>query len=373
MREVPYIAGILSIYGSLFGEGSTPVFNQGEKIPTNLYPPAYSAPANISLASPAVGLFVDASFLYYYIVEEGFDIAASATMAQQPNFSYSQVIDSYGTILFQPAKFHPAFQVGIGYHHDDWEIRAEYTRITAHSSLHSTPPPATFGIPVWSMQNWFQSLSSSGIALAASEVTSKLKLSLNMGDITLSRPLYESPCIILNPFGGVRTLFITQSLNISIVENEFTVGALPPQPIQSHNSSHSWGLGPIFGITGSWFLPKHFRLEGMISESLLFTRVTSVKHEENAGSADQTPPVIHSFIRNADASRPILEMSVGFGWGSYLNSKKNYLDFVASYDFLLFNGTNVMRKMMDGFLDQATTSSSDLHMSGLSIKARFDF
>ena len=223
------------------------------------------------------------------------------------------------------------------------------------------------------MQNWFQSLSSSGLPLAASEVSSTFKLSLNIGDITLSRPFYESPSIILTPFGGIRTLFISQSMQISIIENEFTVGDLPAQPIHSHNYSHSWGLGPRFGASGAWLLPMDFRLEGMLAGSLPFTRVTTVKHEENAGSSTQTPSVIHSFVNNIDALRPILEMSVGFGWGSYINCKRNYIDFSASYDFLWFSGVNIIRRMIDGFLIQATTHASDLHMSGLCVKARFDF
>ncbi len=317
--------------------------------------------------------FAKAVCIYYNVWEEGLDLGSKASMVKLPNFQYAQVIDVDGKILFQSAKYSPGFKVGLGCKCNEWLIFTEYMRLTTHTNINSTPSGQSFGEPVWTSQNWFQSLSATGASIAASHITSDWRLQLNILDIGIGDRIYKSKRIVATPFGGIRSMYITQKLDISFTENSHTVTTLPSQPIFSNNSSKAWGVGPLFGIEGSVPLSQGFRLQGDMIASLLFTQFTSIKHKENAASAIQVPAIINSSIKNFNCLRSILEMGLGLGWNKYFYEQAYCIDFVLKYDFIQLQQQNMMRKLTDGFINQVTSTASDLCIHGVSFNCKLNF
>ena len=83
-------------------------------------------------------------------------------------------------------------------------------------------------------------------------------------------------------------------------------------------------------------------MEGDVSGSLLYTRYTKVSHSENTAAMAQCWK--RSLFDEYNTVRPMADMSVGFGWGSYFDRQNYHFDLLATYDFNVLWGQNMMRQ-----------------------------
>ncbi len=349
-------------------------FNQGESLKKDQYPAAYNAPAGIALNnSSGTSYYFDASFLYWYAIEQGLDIATSATFVMTSNLTMQSSPTDNGQVLSLDYAYRPGFKVGFGINSNEWMLSTEYTWIRQHAAVSKNAPNTDVGIPIWVCSNWFQSLTNNNQVLAASHISSKWNLGMDLLDLSLGRPFYEGRSLTVAPFGGLRAAWIRQKLLVSLTEEPGSVNNFPPQPIKSHNASYSWALGPRMGFNANCTLPQGFRVEGNFAASLLFTRYTSVTHKENAADALSLPHTLKSSIKNYNCLRPILESGLGIGWGSYLSNQRYHIDFSADYDFSFFFTQNAMVSLMDQFSDGVSGAHGNLMLHGLTLTGRFDF
>ena len=334
---------------------------------------AYSLPANIQLSNGwgENNLFATASYTYWYASEEGLDIARSGDflVADDPLFNPSN------SLLTQPFRYHSGFQVGIGWRHNDWVLSGEYTWVRNSTSKHSQAPAINpdLGTGVWVVAPWFLQLAQDGGSLFGSAVASKWNLHMDIADLMLSRPYYVSRHLTITPFGGLRAAWIRQKLKVALTElTDIVIPLTTPEPIHSINRSHSWAIGPRFGMEANVLLGEGFRIEGDLALSLLFTEYTKIFHREEAAGTALLPEITTASQHNKVALRPVLETGLGFGWSRYLFSKRYHIDFSADYDFMLWWNQNMLRKMMNSFWNR-TSTTGDLFLHGLTLTGTFSF
>jgi hypothetical protein len=215
-------------------------------------------------------------------------------------------------------------------------------------------------------------------ALYATSLSSSWQLRIDLIDLSLSRPLYEGPRVILSPFFGLRAARIRQGLLLNaqtfMPNNPFQT---LPSPALSHNNTHSWGIGPRTGFGASYLLGYGFRLEGDTATSVLFTQYRKITHREDALLALINPSPIWVApqwqVTKVNVLRPVLELSLGLGWGSYFASQDYRIDLLASYDFTIFWNQNTMRQFIDQLTRSIGPSPGDLYLHGFKGNLRFDF
>ena len=354
--------------------------------------PAFNAPAVIDVRSKSyfpenLTAFIDGAFTYWYAGEEGLKVASTGVLSS--GTSYFPIHD---TSLYQSFDYKPGFKVEagiVGSH--SWTIYAQYSwfrgkNVTSGGVLSSTvdtagvsTTTAASGTEVWLVDDWFLQGTSYGQALAGSNVASAWRLSLDILDALIGRPFYQGTHLVVSPFAGLRAAWIRQSMTVELTEasglfgTTFTSGTEPHQPIGSRNHSNSWAIGPKFGMGASALLPAGFRFEGDAAASLLYTQYTSVTHSEDIASTSfNTGPYTASF-KNYGVLRPMAELGLGVGWGSYLRAYDFHIDVSADYDFMIFWSQNMIRKLLDDTLTGTSPSSADLYVHGLTVTGRFDF
>lgn len=194
-----------------------------------------------------------------------------------------------------------------------------------------------------------------------------------MADLLLSRPLSKNRGFAIAPFGGLRTVWIRQEMNLELTVAAASFGGssfLGPQPVSSQTQSHAWGLSPCLGVDGRYNLPLGLSLDGHIGAALFFTRFTNVNHTEQAAAAFYaTPTPLHM---SYDCVRPELDLKLGFGWERKIRDKQ-YLSLMASYDFAYFWGQNIMRSLLDEYVVGVSSGGLDLYFMGLTLKAGYHF
>lgn len=354
-----------------FSGNSSPENMRGEPLLKDTYTEGCAMPAAIFVDNP-VHMHLSASFLYYDVQQSGMEIASGATNVQLPSFSYATAVSDNQKIFTQKSEYSPGFKVGIGGVVGNWDLLAEYSWIHTNTTSNFTPPNTSFGAPVLVSHNWFQSLSLNNTPLSATNIQSNWKVQLNILDLLIARPMYVSPHFIFTLVGGLRSMLIYQHLNIDFTEAPNTVASMPEQPIHSLNKSTLWGVGPKFGAMSYLLLPNNFRLQGNIAFSLLFSH-NEVHHTEDASSTNQIPQTIDFSVNAKGYIKDIIEMGLGFGWGTYVAQNRYHIDFSASYDFAIFADQNIMKRTLDGFLTQSIGTPLNLYIQGLNITFSLDF
>lgn len=316
----------------------------------------------------------DASFTYWQAKEDGLTVAAGSILKPTGEAVYPPDI----SVFKQSFDFKPGFKVGLGVaYNNEWDLQAEYTYFRGTTTTSKDAPSNTSSIAgtgTWYVEDWFlQSLPLFGQSLSGTHISSSWKLAMDLGDLTFSRAYGNDKGFGFSPFGGIRTFWIRQNMDISLTQAAGAIGAsnlLPPQPLQSLNSSHVWAIGPRIGTEAKYGLPMGFRLETLFAASLLYTQFTSVKHSEGKAATFVSFPLESNMDYNC--VRPVVDLNLGFGWGMKLY-QKYLIDFAASYDFSYFWGQNMMRTLLDQLWDGSGSGDNDLYFQGLTITASFSF
>ncbi len=342
-----------------------PAFEQGMGLPANKYPAAYNAPAAICLKN-AWDFNLFGSFIYWHASQDAMDIAYVP-----PNVTASTTTAYGGSVAFQRVNYEPGFKVGFGFNtnHDGWVFRGEYTWLHQNISTSAITAPLlpSGAAGSWTAGDWFTYNPSFGTVNSGAAVSSSWKMNLDMVDAVFERPFYEGAMLTVTPFGGVRGLWLRQGLNIDLLN---TAGVTTSS---SNNSSSSWAVGPATGVGGHWLLGMGFRFEGNATASLLYTRYTTISHSEQDSNALLTGAVgVSSSIKNESAIRPIGQLNLGLGWGTYCCDDEFYFDIALDYEFINFWEQNVMRELV-GQLQGRANAIGDLQMHGLTATFRFDF
>lgn len=327
------------------------------------FPAAYNAPANISLKN-CWDVSVFASFLYWHVSQEGM-----YTAVQLPVLNGGFLQSSAGTLTSPDFEYKPGFKVGIGFNtgYDDWTGWVEYTWMhqkTTHTS--TAPTTAPLRTRMWAIDDHAHNLVSANFDNALS-VSSKWKMHLDMLDAAFSRPFYQSKRITISPFAGMRALWIRQNFDIN-----FDQVSLGSTALHTDMKSHSWAVGPMLGTIGHWMLGTSFRFEGKAEGALLYTRYKKIGQNETIPRTSTTTMSMNSSERDLNVLRPMVDLGVGLGWGSYFSCQDYYVDFSARYDFSLLWDQNVMVQFVNAMNDRPGTTGN-LYMHGLTLSGRFDF
>jgi len=370
MKKTFFSLSILSACTGLYAVSPGEPLNSSDAIPAG-----YNLSAGIALAGN-FDIFFDASFTYWDVTEDGLDLGNSALFVSNgPGTGYLASATSNSVVLPQNGGYTPGFKVGLGISFSEWSVAAEYTwvRQNTNTQQQAPTPSPNLGVPIWALNNWFQQLTSLGQTIVATDVSSNWKLGIDFGDLVASRPYYQGTTLTISSFFGLKSAWIRQKLNIDI---DIPSGALPAGSLStasSYNSSHSWALGPKAGLAADWLLPLGFKVEGAIAANLLFTQYTKVVHSEEVAYSQANPSMLQTTLTDWNCVRPIVEMGLGLGWGTYFADQKYHVDFLASYDFFYLWDQNVMRKLVDQTVSGISSGGNAISMQGLTLTARFDF
>lgn len=333
-------------------------------------PAGYNAPAGKALTS-GWDLFTTASFLYWYVSQDYMDVGRSAAYHAAGSVPAPDAKTEYPDFGYQPG-----FKVGVGLNssYDGWYAFAEYIWLHQETdrSSNSLPTSMQGGDRVWIPNDWFNTLSSSSQAQAASLHTF-WKMHLDMADLGLCRPFYEGRWFTVSPKAGLRGLWIRQEYKI----DAYNALNLSAAPAYSLNRSACWSIGPNIGAESYWLLGKGFNFQGSLSFSLLYTQYTTLSHKEYDSSFSGAALFpINGTFEEQGCLRSISQLGIGAGWGTYLKNHRYHVSLSAQYDFALFWAQNMMRETVSslqsnlfGYPDPA----GDLSLHGLTIDGRFDF
>jgi hypothetical protein len=345
-------------------------------------PSAYNEAAAIDLLC-GWDTFITANFIYWETMQGGMELAIPGQGTIAGGVLTLPAESAVGKkLLVQDFEYKPGFQVGLGWSggKDHWTLYAEYTWLhgTTHTSANAPAPGVESVNGVALPQNgiWFPTswLGNYFINENATSISSSWKYKIDLIDAQISRPYYSGTRFLVEPFFGLRGALIRQHLDLTANTLATTDVATPSATREVDYQSRAAGIGPRVGVNGNWHLGYGIRFIGNAAASVLFT---GYDVKQNIASPDATGTFRFpqsTKIDDYNALRPSVDLSLGLGWGSYLNCRRFHMDLAATYDFSVFFEQNMMRYLAD-ITSYASSGAAcgNLYLQGLTVETRFDF
>lgn len=306
------LLAVLLLVVSLEANGSCPPKNCG-----------YNAPYRVQTC---YDLFFEVDFLYWQGLEEGLSIGASQTEIIDPCFS-----------------FDPGVRVlaGTFFSWDNWCFQGEFTRFYQDSKTTKSDPII---FPYWvSTTETF------------TDTIAKWKLKFDEASIALGRECYLGRCITGKIHIGLEGLWIRQDFIAKYMNSSTNV--------KSDNNLSMWGLGPRMGWDTKWLFLKNFQIFTEIRGSIVYADFYENDHEVFTNGA-----LTERITSDNDwYLTPILDMSMGFGWGCYY--KRCYINLKAGYSArILWNQSRFFKNVQTMY-----SSNGNLYLQGLTLYFTFYF
>jgi len=335
----------------------------------------YNAPALITSNCNA-NLYATASFIYWRASADYLTYGyINNSFSADPNSPKNFIL--HGKALEPDFKYRPGYKVGLGYklHRDRWDLCAEYTRF--HQRTHTFKRVAPGGqnmIPVWLtfveaalIGEEFQSCSSNWIT------------NFDIGDLELGRSFFCGRHFTLRPSLGLRALWLHQEYNLTYVT------LLMENIAKSNSQSISFGLGPRLALNNNSNFYDGLKIVGDVGVSLLnvWDRASSHHHVPFFESFGLATDETYANKKNLSTLRPILDLSLGIGWGRPFNHDKCAFDLQLTYDYSFFwvQGSVqighpplvVPGAPFQVVVGDPSSGIGNLSLQGLTATVRFDF
>jgi hypothetical protein len=323
-----------------------------EEMPKIQLPCAYNAPARIEVKCPW-DLFVSASFTYWQPIQSNMEIGVVGSRGA--GITLDSRVENFS------ASFEPGFKVALGmnFDHDSWDSQLAYTWFRGNNYESLTANSEEVILPLWTLP-----LNGAEFG-SASE---RWKLHMDLLDWELGRSYYVGRQLTFRPSIALRGAWIRQNVHVAYTDPvENSAGA-----IDLSGKSHSWAVGPRFGLNTNWIFCDDFRIFGNGAADILYTRYTSLKTSETLASVSPQTFVVRQ--TGYGTIRTHMELELGLGWGMYIDCYNWYLDFSAGYGFQVFFDQNMFRNFNDdALLSSSTLPNGNLYVQGLTLTARLDF
>ena len=339
-------------------QGQQPGYTSGDMVKAGQLPGAYNQSASF-MCDDGWDVFVTGDYIWWDWAE---DVGTHLGLESKGD----DTITALTNLNLSPAKIAPGyasgFQVGIGFNMkgmDDWNFYSEYTwyKNSGSGSL-----------------DWEANIASPDIDIDI-DFSKSISIKYNNVDFLLQRPFYFGKKLTSNFYTGLKALWISKKLEAEASGTSSALGLISSD-LTGFNADikiSSWALGPKFGMDSNWLLGYGFRMLSNVSISALYTRYTKSADIERSGSATLFPDTIFSQVIPLTADidltessygtlRPVLETSLGLGWGSYFCDESFRINLSIGYDFNIYWNYISVGVINGG-----------LYLHGLNVQARFDF
>lgn len=275
--------------------------------------------------------------------------------------------------LFPKTPYRPGFRVSVGMDLGSVILDVTYLRYHPHTTTHfsakNNQPLAfvvfspTYAAPLLGQPRaFFQSAKAS------------FNLSLDLGIISLQRPVYMGKKIIMNLNYGILGLWSGEKWHV-------TATALnPPPPPQFGLTSNgvqkvnhkSWAVGPNLGFTATALFPWNFQVFGGIDLSAQYA--VAYKTDNRASYPNYPFPLGNSILRQRHDAAHVQawhQGELGIGWGDYLFCDRYHLNLSISYNWMYQHIYAYSPAFSPFGTDFLSLTSFSIH--GLAVGGRLDF
>lgn len=370
------------IFSSAFANENENKSNCCDFCQSTLCPPkecAYNAPVLLTPSS-CWNAYITGSFIYWKAAADYLDYAyLDNTSSSDPN-SYLNII-FLGKDIEPDFEYKPGFKVGLGYkiNRDNWDVFGQYTRFHQKTDSSVSSGNNQHIHAIW--LNFVNFLVLGEDLGAFRKADSSWKTNFDIIDAEIGRSFFCGKYLTLRPSLGLRNLWLHQSFNLIYTSLNNSV------IVTSFNKANSWGIGPRFALKNDWNIGCNFKIIGDFALAILHVndRILISQHNPMFPIAEPHSPTdtIFSNENKLSCVKPIMDLSLGLGWGKAFFCNKSFLDLRLSYDYSVYFTQDTIKigstqivpvgSGQEAIVGQGNGNQGNLTIEGFTFTARWDF
>lgn len=357
LKKILPIASILSA-----GLIATPVFSDDTSDETQTTTPStqITPPAGFA-AAQGIGFSVFADFIYWEARTNNLSFAQTNVASYNPN----AVITSKGQTYYPSFSYMPGFKVGLAVDlgHDNWDLTADYTWLNGDGGKNSVemsyedstiletrrifPDPATFPNA--------RIIGADG----------NFGYHYNLINLDLGRNYYISQYLTLRPYFGLSGAWDKTSSYVHYnIQDEDSDGIYVFQNYQQN----FWGIGFNTGLDTAWCFDENWSIFADFSLMNLWSRFKAQAKQTNfdidTGVTSTTGDVTYNTEGTQYGLQNVIDIQMGLRWNMRFDDDTMGFGLQLGWDQQIW---------INHVLEPVSTTSSNLSIQGIDLRARFDF
>ncbi|MBM3194428.1 MAG: hypothetical protein FJZ60_01550 [Chlamydiae bacterium] len=385
LKKIPLLLASLGIFAGIHAQNRV-----DDKVPADC--------SNLCLASPAFDCAKDFDFLaaaiYEQIRVQGGEIGFLTYSRDQALYP----VNGYG--VYQPEFFSWGFKVGAGYSgwSEGWRTAIKYSYFSAISDL---PFQTAYGSAIVpsTYSNNFVSDYSQQYFTSFGNLQAGNKTTINDIKFTIGRPTRVTDLVSIDAYYCVEaTLIMRRQVQVFTNDVAFGPNSVPvwtngsptaPQQrfasasggyYQNYQKYSWWGVGPLVGLKGNYFIGRGVGVYGDVSGRLLYgnsgvrasTAAAPKTRLNNPGNNAilETPGLEAITVNSLYQFCPAIETELGISWSYTFDEEQIRASFQIGYENLFY--FMVMRTVVNE-IPTRSESGAGIGTQGLVLQGSIEF
>lgn len=301
--------------------------------------------------------FITADFIWWKAEQEGMDYAYTGAAASTTSVSRGKVHHPH-------FRYEPGFKVGFGlkFRHDGWDLYANYTWL--RSNHHHGNSVSAHGSSALMSNYFIEGPSATATQVSAAHASSKWKMHFNVVDLELGRNFWISQWLTLRPHFGLKGSWIHQKYNVDYdgaTSSAFTTAT----DVDLKFKQHDWAIGIRTGLDAAWYMWKKWSIFGEFAISGMYNHFND-KTKTVVTNATLLGVTTLDTKRHTRPVTEVLELALGLRFETTFHNDDYLFMVQAGWEEQIWFNQNQ-------FFSPLTSSSQNLSLEGLTVKAGFDF
>jgi len=252
---------------------------------------AYASDAVSTIPTPTSGFSVNLTGLYLQPGANNLNYAVYTHPLPITTPNWSQVSVKPG--------YTPALNLGLQYNFADPMNKANIDWL--YLSSNSTNSFSSYGVNASvAPPYYFGPLAQ---ALVGTNATSKVQIQLDNIAMTLGHLINLGLKIQVDPFAGISGTYLKEDITSTYMGNDSSAN---PYTVTSYNTSKFTGIGPRFGMNGSFFITNRFAVSARIAASLFAGTMRTYTNFSSFGAGNHV--AAYTVLANQSQNRVVPEV-----------------------------------------------------------------
>lgn len=273
----------------------------------------------------------------------------------------------HGKLVEPSTQWLPGFRIGCGTHlnHDSWDWMLDWSYFRNNVVRTEKMP---FLTPIFIDASSYAQVPQGAFQEAKEQWT----CSINTLCFGLTRAYFLSEELAIAPRMGLLANWIDQNIEVSYRSSSLSSSGVVAY--QTSIENNAWKVGPSVGTKIDWYIKKEVRIFGALQGAMLYRRVNARQRENSVGNTEGD---FRIFLNECmGALQPWFDTQLGFGWGSYFNCSKNFVEITFQYETQYFWHelySRTLYQQIQGGQNRFLNNLGDLSMQSASVRIRLDF
>ncbi|MCH9612057.1 MAG: hypothetical protein S4CHLAM102_05400 [Chlamydiia bacterium] len=297
------------------------------------------------------GYYLSGDLLLFVADEGGIGMATTGVPTSRATPSITS-----GKVLYPKVKIKPGFKVDAGWVscHDGWDVFGQYMWFQSNQRRHTVESNEMVAL--------FNPEPQTSYMTFVDSVEGRWFITSNTVDVGVGRKYWNSPYLSMRPHLGLKGAWQLQKLKVQYLHTNSTIES------NIKMWQNFWGVGPQFGLQGTFYWTNVYSAYGNFSLSALWSRFHN-EYKNQTRAANSNDEFTWNGLTDSEFYNvsPVMSIALGLRYDTWSTNR--------DYHFLVQGGWELQEWWSQNNFNTIYNNGvqGDLSFQGFTLKVRCDF